>query len=557
MTLKRIPRPRAFSFALILTTALIVYSRSLGNNFVIWDDDSLVYLNPLTQNLTWKNIIGAFTSYDPELYVPFTILSFQLESAVFGFVPFFFHLDNLLLHILNAFLTFLLLQRLGLRRWTAILASLIFAVHPINTESVAWVSARKDLLAALFSLSAMLAYLQWRSDGSRRWFWIAGGCLLFALLSKPVAIVMPAIFLLMDWKEHGRFSQRAVTATMPFFLLSGMFLLIGLYGKSRNIFALTTMETLLLACKSAVFSMWKFIWPVDLSPIYLQIDAIGLFMPQFWAPILILAVFGLLALWSLHKTRIVMFSALFFLLFLMPSFSNFAKDDIYFFSDRYIYISQIGLLFLIGAAMDFLLLNAWRKRVMTAGFASAAMTIFLLLAWSAHAQSMLWKDSETLYRDALRKNENSVVMHYNLALLEHRRGNRAAAFEEYLKTLAVDPRYAKALSNLGVYYKENGQVGKALEMLRLAMESDPDAPEPHNTTGSIMMDKGDVDGAIAEFRKAIALSEKFAQAHINLASALGKKGLYAEGLREYKRAFELAPQLLMDHPEIKQALENF
>lgn len=556
MPWKRILRSHAFVFALILATALAIYSRSLRNDFVIWDDDSLVYLNPLTQNLTWKNIIGAFTSYDPELYVPLTILSFQLESALFGFVPFFFHLDNLLLHAMNTMLVLLLIERLGLRRSSALIMALIFAVHPINAEAVAWISARKDLLAALFSLSAMLSYLQWLANGSKKWFWIVGACMLLALLSKPVAVFLPLIFLLLDWKERRRLALRAAVATMPFFMLGGIFLLIGLFGKGRNIIALTATETLLLSVKSAVFSIWKFIWPVDLSPIYLQTDAIGVAMPQFWMPILILAVLGLLALWSLRATRIVVFSAMFYLLFLMPSFSNFAKDDTYFFSDRYIYISQIGLLFMIGSAVDVLRRHVWRERMMTAGLAAAATPILLLLAWSAHAQSLLWKDSETLYRDALQKNDRSVVMHYNLAVLEHRRGNRSAAFDEYQRALAMDPLYAKALSNLGVYYKEDGQSDKAFETLQRAMESDPEAPEPHNTIGSILMDQGDVDGAIAEFRKSIALSERFAQAHINLAAAFGRKGLYKEGLLEYRRAFELAPQLIRDYPEIKRALEN-
>ncbi len=560
MQWKRCIQSYGFACALLLAAALLVYAQSLRNDFVIWDDDSLVTLNPLTQHLTWKNLLGAFTSYDPELYVPLTIVSFQLEHAVFGFIPFFFHLDNLFLHTLNAFLVLLLLERLGLQRSTAVLGALLFTVHPINTEAVAWVSARKDLLAAFFSLTAMLGYLRWRSDGARTWFWITGACLLGALLSKPVAVVLPAVLLLMDWKSRGRFSRRALVQAIPFIALAALFLLIGLYGKEHNLSALTVAQTVLLAVKSTIFSLQTFFWPAGLSPIYLQTDPISIVLPQFWAPMVILMTLGLLTMWSLRRTRIVMFSALFFLLFLIPSFSNFAKDDIYFFSDRYIYLSQIGLLFFLGSTVDVLREHVRRSHEVTntriALFWILTTPLFLLLSSFAHAQSLLWKDSETLYRDALQKNDRSVVMHYNLAVLEHKRGNREAAFEEYRKTLTFDPRYTKALANLAVYYKEEGQIRTAVETLRLAMESDPEAPEPHNTLGSILMDRGDVDGAIAEFRTAIDLSEAFAQAHINLASALGRKGLYEEGLREYKRAFELAPQLLDGLPEVKQALEN-
>ncbi len=571
MQWKQLLRTHGALFGLLFAAAVITYARSLHNDFVIWDDDSLVTLNPLTQHFTWKNILGAFSSYDPELYVPLTILSFQIEHLLFGFAPFFFHLDNLLLHIVNAGLILLLLERLGLKRTTAFFAALVFTVHPLNTEAVAWVSARKDLLAALFSLTALLSYLHWKSVQSWQWLWITLGYFFCALLSKPVAIVLPAIFLLLDWKDRGRMTRRTIVTTLPFFLLSAIFLVIGLYGKGRNIGALTLAETFLLACKSTVFAIGKFLWPTGLSPIYLQTDPISFALPQFWIPIVILILLGGMTLWSLRRTRIVMFSALFFLIFLMPSFSNFAKDDVYYFSDRYIYLSQIGLLFLLGSVIDGLRTRSLLRVFVEPGEGGRrneeskkrnvalpilTLPILFILSWSAHAQSLLWKDSETLYRDALRKNDLSVTMHYNLAVLEHKRDNRAAAFEEYQKALAIDPQYIKALSNLAVWYKEDGQTEKALETLDLAITSDPRASEPHNTLGSILMDRGDVDGAMVEFRKAIVLDEEFAQAHINLASALGRNGLYDEGLREYKRAFELAPQLVEDYPEIKRALEN-
>src|SRR3989338_813230 len=330
----RFLRSHAAYIVLLCATAIVVYAQSLRNDFVIWDDASLVPLNPLTQHFTWKNILGAFTSYDPELYVPLTILSFQIEHLIVGFTPFFFHLDNLLLHVLNAGLVLLLLERLGLKRSTSFFAALVFTVHPVNTEAVAWVSARKDLLATLFSLTALLTYLYWKSVQSWQWLWITLGCFLCALLSKPVAIVLPVIFLLLDWKQRGNLTRRSVVTAIPFFLLSAVFLVIGLYGKGRNIGALTLAETFHLACKSTVFAIGKFLWPTGLSPIYLQTDPISITLPQFWMPIVILLLLGGMTLWSLRRTRIVMFSAFFFLIFLIPSFSNFAKDDIYYFSDR-------------------------------------------------------------------------------------------------------------------------------------------------------------------------------------------------------------------------------
>jgi tetratricopeptide (TPR) repeat protein len=531
---------------------LTVYGSSLRNDFVIWDDDSLVYRNPLVQEMTPATVYGAFSSYDPELYVPLTIVSFQIEHALFGFNPFFFHLDNVLLHIIAACLVFFFLERLGLKRMTALLCALIFAVHPLNTETAVWVSARKDLLSMIFCLSALLTY--------RRNTWWTLTFFVLALLSKPIAIVLPIAFLLIDWKNNvvilsstkdDRYKSWFVGLTMT--LLSVLFFVIGIFGKTRNIAALTAVQTLLLGLKSAAFSLLKLFWPTGLSPIYLQTSPVALQQMEFWLPLLLLLLLAATVLWSLRYTKVIFFCACFYLLFLIPSFSNFAKgSDTYFFSDRYVYISQIGLLFLLGFGIDRIARTIELRIVAWV----LATPLVLTFGYLAHAQALLWKDSETLYRDALTKNERSVIMHYNLALLEQQRGNLVDARTEYDKTLALDPLYAKAIGNLGMLENAEGHPDKAIEYFHRAMAADPRLPEPHNNLGSVLMDQGKVDEAIVEFRAAIALNERFAQAYINLAAALGRKGLYEEGLDAYRKAFEYDSSFAAQFPEIVRALEN-
>ncbi len=550
---------RAFLIGVLGVAALLVYAGSLQNQFVEWDDDSLVTKNPLTQHMTAETVYGAFTSYDPELYVPLTIVSFQIEHAVFGFKPFMYHLDNLLLHIIVSSLVLLLLERLGLRRGTAFLGAILFAIHPLNTEAVAWVSARKDLLSTLFSLCAILSYLQHKTSQLRQWDWRTFVLVLLAMLCKPVSIMVPFVFLLIDWKEDGRITKRDVIKKLPLFALSAFFVVIGLIGKHRNIGALTFYQTVLLGIKSTVFSLQKFLWPTSLSSLYLQTDPISIRLVQFWIPLLLCGIVGISLLIVVQRLRssphrsltaggIFVIGTLWYLLFLLPSFSNFAKDhSIYFFSDRYVYLSQVGLLFAIGWCLDYV----QKKIVWIIG-----TPLLCLLAWQAHAQSLVWKDSETLYRDALRKNERSAVMHYDIGLIEQKRGHAALAREEYNTTLMIDPRYAKALTNLGMLERDAGNIAHALELLHQATVAEPRSPEPHNNIGSILMDRGDTDGAIAEFQAAITLRPDFAQAHINLASALGRKELYAEGLEEYRKAFSLDPELRAQLPEIQKALES-
>lgn len=550
-------RKRSVLIILLASCAVMIYGQSLRNDFVAWDDDLLVYQNPLVQEMTAKNITKAFTSYDPELYVPLTIVSFQIEHALFGFTPFFFHLDNLLLHIIAASLILILLERLGLERRTAFLGALIFIIHPINTETAAWTSARKDLLAAVFSLGTLLSYLQRKTERNARDLLITLGLFLLALFSKPVTIVLPVVFVLLDWKDKDRQARSShiwIYEKLPFFLLSAIFLVIGLHGKQRNIGALGATQTILLAAKSTVFSIRQFFWPAELSPMYLQTESISITLIQFWLPAAIIVGAIITAVWSLRRTKVLLFSLLFFGLFLLPSFSNFAKDhSVYYFSDRYVYLSQIGILFLLGYELD----RIMKKRPtlpLLLSMGTLGTIVASIFAWTAHAQSLIWKDSETLYRYTLAREDRSVAMHYNLGVLKHHRGDRAAALREYQKTLALDPANAKALNNRGIYYKEEGESDQALDEFKKAAAADPALPDSYNNIGSVLMDRNDIDGAIAEFRKAIAVRETFAQAHVNLAATLGRKGLYDEALHEYKRAFELAPQLLDGLPEIREAL---
>ena len=200
------PMRRAFPFLIIACAALITYAPSLRNGFVIWDDDTLITGNPLVQSFSPVTVKGAFTSYDPELYVPLTIVSYQVEHSIVGNEPLLYHIDNLLLHIITSCLVFLLLQLLGIDWIIALLGGLLFAVHPINSEAVSWMSARKDLLAGVFGLASLVLYLKYQKNSyvtlslsKREWSF---AFFLLALLSKASAITLPLVMLLIDWFQQ-------------------------------------------------------------------------------------------------------------------------------------------------------------------------------------------------------------------------------------------------------------------------------------------------------------------------------------------------------------------
>jgi hypothetical protein len=441
---------------LIVAAAVIVYGQSLRNPFVIWDDDTLVYGNPVVQEFS---VTKAFTSYDPELYIPLTLLTYQIEYAIAGATPLLYHVTNLLLFMGCGVLIFLLCRQWSGNAWIATALSLLFIVHPINTEAVAWVSARKDLLAGFFGLAAMLL---WRYNR-----WLSLTAFLLALFSKSSVIPLPLVLLLLDWAE-GRDIKVFAKKLLPLFGLSILFTIIALLGKTKNIGSLTVVQTMLLSAKSFVTALAKYLWPFDLSSIYHQASAIG-WSSEFLIALGICVALLIAIFLSLRRTKIIAISAAIFILMLAPSFANFWKDgELHYFSDRYILLAQLGIFFLMAKYARVILTRTLQKIV-----AGVFAVLLIPFGFTAHARAHLWGSSEALFRDALKKNDRSALLHFNLGVLEHRRGNLEAAFGAYQKTLRLDPRFAKAYANIGAMLLDAGKTNEAIVQFRAALEIDP------------------------------------------------------------------------------------
>lgn len=540
------------SFAII---AAGIYGRSLQNEFVLWDDDALVYENPLTQELSGRTVWGAFTSYDPELYVPLTIVSYQFEHAIGGFNPFLYHLSNLLLHLGCTILAFLLLLRLGLSRSASFLMGLLFLVHPMNTEAVAWVSARKDLLCALFSLSSLLLYLRWK-DG-RTWMGWSLLCFLLALLSKVNAAMLPLMFLLIEWKENGTRSLRIdLPQKSVFAALSLLFLAIGMIGKARNLSEVSVVDTILLACKSFFFHLLTYTAPVSLSLIYRQSTPISLTNAEFWIPVLLLIVLLIITVFSLRRTRVFAFAAAWYALFLLPSFANFSKaGQIYIASDRYVYLAQIGVLMFLGWILDRARSIVQHNRFAQLVVPAIPIAIALILAPLTYARSCVWESSETLFTDVLAQDSGNYLIRYNLGIVRERQGDVQMAEAAYREILQLQPDYGKAHNSLGTLLRKRGDIAGALEEYEAALRDESERAQAYNNIGSLQLDQGKIDEAIATLQKAIALQPAFVQAYNNLGVAYGRKGLYREGLEAFYQAASLDPMQRERAQELRMQLD--
>ncbi len=209
--------------ALIAVATLVPFLGSLDNEFVSWDDAIYVTENRLIQELSWKSVSKIFSSPRKKTYVPLSALSLAIDYSLWELDPFGYHLTNLLLHLINTLLVFCLVRRLAHRLLPALIAALLFGVHPMHVESVAWISERKDVLSTLFFLTALLSYLRYRTSQKTLFYLLALACFVLALLSKQIAITLPVVLVLCDFLEGRSWTKRALIEKIPFLLLSLFF----------------------------------------------------------------------------------------------------------------------------------------------------------------------------------------------------------------------------------------------------------------------------------------------------------------------------------------------
>ncbi|MBI3331412.1 hypothetical protein HYZ99_00445, partial [Candidatus Peregrinibacteria bacterium] len=328
------------AFAALAVITVGVYSAVFTHGFVDWDDPTLITQNPYVTEFSPK----IFSTYDPELYVPLTLLTYQIEHAIAGLKPFLFHLDNLILHILNVLLVFLLFYTRTKDRALAFLGALIFAVHPLNVEAVAWVSARKESLMTFFFLTSILA----TQKSDRNWDkWHIGSIALFAcsLLSKVTAAPLPLLLMFLD-RRDGLSLRESLRKRWPYLLLALILGVVALFGKRGSI-GLDPLSFVILAVQSIAFYIQKLLLPIDLAAFY-SAPPITLSLQFFIALLTIL--FVCVVGWLLRRHQNVLFGLVFFLLTLAPSLFGYQKaNEIALAADRYAYLPSIGWILFVGS----------------------------------------------------------------------------------------------------------------------------------------------------------------------------------------------------------------
>ncbi len=581
--------------ALLLASVLLAYLPALAGGF-LWDDGAHV------TSLGLRSLHGLwriwFEAGATQQYYPFLHTAFWIEHRLWGDSVLGYHLMNVALHVAAAGLLVMILR--GFSFPCALLAGLVFALHPVCVESVAWISEQKNTLSAVLYLGSALLYL--RFDGSRRrilYSW-ATGLFVLALLTKSVTATLPAALLVVLWWRRGRLAWgRDVLPLLPWFAVgaaSGLFTawveekFIGAEGAD---FSFTAVQRILLAGRVVVFYIGSLLWPSNLMFIYprwsLQADTA-------WNCLCVAGVAALLgALVVLaRRRRGPLAGFLYFAGTLFPAlgFVNVYPFRFSFVADHFQYLASLGIL--VPAAWG-LWSVASRLPLGSAGRACLLLAVPAALGALSFSQCRIYRDSDTLYRSTLARNPSAWLMHYNLAVslgskpgrmpeaiseyeaalklkpdhweahnnlamaLQGIPGRSGDAIAEYGLAIRYNPAYAEAQNNLGVALEDvPGRLPEAREHLRAAVRLRPDYDAAHSNLGSLLMgEPGSQAEAVAEFEAAVRIRPGRAQYHYNLANALAlQRGRLPDAIAEYQAALLLKPGYADAHRELGVALAH-
>jgi len=578
----------------IAAVGVWIYWPSLQGGW-LWDDVYLITDNQTIHSATglgkvWCTLDG-LGSYYP-LTASVIWMQWHLwDKSVLGY-----HLTNVLLHVISSLLVWRLLSKFGLR--LAWLGGLIFALHPLMVESVAWIAELKNTLSLPPLLLAMCVWIDYQEQGKRRDYLLALGLFLLAMLGKMSVVFFPVVTLLYAWWKRDRLGWKDFQATIPFFvcaLILGL-IMMGTGGWDRR-FHPNSPDALAMAGffpraalvgLETAFYFSKVFLPIDLLPVYPK-WAVDPSSPVEYLPWLVLVGVGWY-LWTKRQGwgRHALLGLGFFLINLAPCPGFIPGPDMGYawVMDHFLYVPIIGLIGLVVAGMGQVeeLLPATMRPV-----AIGIMTVVLaLLAWESHGYAGKFIDSETLwtytlqrnpaawpgynnigcaleasgrdteamvqFQQALRLNPDYAQAHYNLGLTLSRTGRYAEAMEQYGTALQLNPAYADARYNLGVALSKTGRLPEAIEQYERALQLDPDNAEAHNNLGSALGRMGQDAPAMEQFQQALQLDPDDAEAHNNMGSALGKAGRMSEAMDQFQQALKLNPKLISAHNNLANAL---
>jgi protein O-mannosyl-transferase len=547
--------PKFIFSVLILLITFMVYSNTFQNDFVNWDDNNLIVNNLKIRSLSFDNIKQIFAYRSGATYQPIRVLSYAIDYHFWGLDPAGYHLQNIFFHGFAAVFLFLFLVRFlpkvtGYNRkteiiknepqnncgfspmfisaiWIAFFTALLFAVHPINVESVAWLSGRKYVLLGFFSFLSLYLFIR-TIDSSENSFWLQAGTygtFLLAAFSSPFGVVIPLLHLLVDYATHDGniFStlKKRFKFYIPYIVLFSMVLVMLLttlikgtsidhFQGNINYTIYSMLQGLFDYTRNFLFPFWLNIRYVDyiyLSPLHMYKIPVAFFA------LILLSVFAIYQL--IRGKRFIFFCCMWFVVFWLPA-SNIIPISTKM-ADRYVYLAGAGFFLLLTGSIRIFCLNIskiifkilpnkhWDLKLFSHIFMGIIMIMtvgsFSILAYD---RNKIWENSGTLWKDSLSKNPDNYLAHSNLGVYLYYTGKNDEAIKHFTAAIALEPKAEKALSNLGDVYMSIGENDKALQVYKKILSLGMDEMEMFFKIGKLLFLQGKYEEALSYFKRLLS-----------------------------------------------------
>ncbi|MBI2413898.1 MAG: tetratricopeptide repeat protein [Deltaproteobacteria bacterium] len=538
-------RPILIAAMCVAALTFLVYLPSISNGFVNWDDPGYVYKNP---NIRALDLKWAFTAVVVGNWHPATLLSLTLDHSIWGLNPLGFHLTNAIVHSLNALLAALLgsaLYPYKDRRGAVIsglLAGLLFGLHPAHVESVAWVSERKDVLSAFFFMASALFYIRYARGKGAACYGLSIAAFILALLSKPMAVSLPIVLLIIDFYPLERFKagsfKKAITEKIPFFVLAGVSAALALWaqkvsGALSSLDSIPLLQRIPIAFRAYAFYGYKLFVPVDLSPFYpLPFDN-GLFEPWVIISIILFAAITIFSLVMLKRRKSLAAVWAYYVTTLLPVI-GLVQVGAQAAADRYTYIPSLSLFILIGGAAGYL---ASKNRSAFGVIIIAGLTITSVFSYLSIKQIGVWKDSVTLWsRGIALYPESAPVAYTNRGIAFGQAGRVEEAIRDLSRAIEIKPNMTEAYYNRALGYSFAGRNTDAIRDLTEAIRLAPAYVDAYHNRGVAYASLADYESAIEDFKKVTELNPSYGPAYLMLAQAYLRAGEKEPAIESFRRA---------------------
>jgi len=505
-----------FLFVLIIFSALI-YSRSLHADFLNYDDTDNVVNNVSIHNLSVKNITGYFSTVNLYMYTPITDISYAIDYKLHGLDPFYFKLTNLLIHLLNIVLIYILSFQLFKKNYLSFFLALLFALHPANTDTVSWISARSNLLATMFFILSAIFYNIYLKQNKYLLLTLSFISFVFSLLSKSSGIMLPLTLLLFDYYYQRKFSIKLLTEKIPFLLASCAIGILTVYfrtdsGNTQLPVDYLFFDRIFLTCYSLVSFSIKSVIPFHLSEVYAYPVKLHWFLPicYYLSPILILGYIYLIKKMKVLKREII-FGSLFFLINII--ITQFALLEDGFLANRYTYLPYFGLFFVVAKCFDFYSTKFPSYKI----YLFSIITIGLIL-FSAftYYRSLHWKNTLILFNRVIQTEPKAAFAYNSRGIARYMNSNLDGALTDYNYAIGLNPKYSGAFYNRGLVYNSMQKFESSASDYTKAIELNPNYASAYLARGILEMDVLKNDSlALLDYNNAIKINPSFAQAYYN------------------------------------------